>query len=185
MKNIMLAVVGINPQVITEALYGLYHAGRSVDSIHLITTRAGKDQIFTHLLSPYDGKMAAFMQEYNIDPAAIDCGPHTVHVLKKQSGVEIDDIVDEDDNEILLNTCLKLAFQFTARSDCAVFFLVAGGITALDQENFNSYKSKIRKSLLRRFGNGLAINLEISATGERPMTRYGIRLDKTRIRIEW
>ncbi|GBE12367.1 CRISPR-associated protein [bacterium BMS3Abin13] len=373
MKNIMLAVVGLNPQVITEALYGLYHAGRRVDSIHLITTRAGKDRIFTHLLSPYDGKMAAFMKEYNIDQAAIDCGPHTVHVLKKQSGVEIDDIVDEDDNEILINTCLKLAFQFTGRPDCAVFFLVAGGrktmtscltlaaqlygrpqdriyhvlitpefessrdfwyppkisrpvtlfdkerkpyvretkyaainlinipfvsvrerfsadllstphtpadlmaaliqddpkmllirlaegkivfggremdmypahmalygffaeikknctqehncrdctdcfvdtsrifsgqdkisriysqvarpkqfdemsatgITALDQENFNSYKSKIRKSMIRRFGNGLAINLEISATGERPLTRYGIRLDKSRIRIEW
>lgn len=127
MKNIMLAVTGLNPQVITEALYALYHEGRPVHAIHIITTRTGKDAIFADLLSPLDGRLAAFFTEYEIDPATMDCGPHTLHVLKNKNGVELDDIVDAEDNEILLTQCMDLTFRFTKPPDTAVFFLVAGG----------------------------------------------------------
>ena len=36
MKNILLAVVGLTPQVITEALYALHQEGRAVNAIHII-----------------------------------------------------------------------------------------------------------------------------------------------------
>jgi len=43
MKNILLAVTGLSPQVITETLYALHQNNRKVDSVHVITTRDGKD----------------------------------------------------------------------------------------------------------------------------------------------
>ena len=47
MKNILLAVVGLSPQVVTETLYALHQQGRGVDAIHLITTREGKEAILS------------------------------------------------------------------------------------------------------------------------------------------
>ena len=46
MKNILLAVTGLSPQVITETLYALHQSGRYVDAIHVITTLDGKKKIF-------------------------------------------------------------------------------------------------------------------------------------------
>jgi len=38
MKNILLAVVGLSPQVITETLFALHQQNRRVDAIHIITS---------------------------------------------------------------------------------------------------------------------------------------------------
>lgn len=46
MKNILLAVCGLTPQVITETLYALHQDQRKVDAIHVITTRNGKEKIY-------------------------------------------------------------------------------------------------------------------------------------------
>ncbi len=59
------------------------------------------------------------------------------------------------------------------------------GISSLSKENFNSYKSKIRRDILLAFGQANVAELEISSHGERPETRYGIRLDRRQIRLEW
>ncbi|MBW2021016.1 MAG: TIGR02584 family CRISPR-associated protein, partial [Deltaproteobacteria bacterium] len=45
MKNILLAVTGLSPQVITETLFALHQQNRTVDAIHIITTRQGKEKI--------------------------------------------------------------------------------------------------------------------------------------------
>ncbi len=125
MKRVMIAVVGLSPQVVTEAVYGLAFEGKHVDEIHLLTTRSGRDEIMKHLLSPGDGKLAALCREYDI--RLPDCGPHTLHVIRDEAGVELDDIAGQDDNERFLSMCLDLAWRHTGREDCAVIFLVAGG----------------------------------------------------------
>lgn len=57
------------------------------------------------------------------------------------------------------------------------------GIRNLSAENFNSYKSKINRSLEGRFGPYEARSLKIEGRGSRPETRYGISLDRGRIRL--
>lgn len=57
------------------------------------------------------------------------------------------------------------------------------GITALNKQNFQSYKSKIRDDLKRGFGLYALPELAIEPVGKKPDTRYGIRIDKERIRI--
>jgi len=126
-RNILLAVSGLSPQVLTEALYALWHEGRRVDAVYVITTRPGKEQIRAHLLVPEGGKFAELLADCGIDPATINFSSRNLHVLRDPGGRELDDIVTPDDNEILIKTCLDLAFRFTADPATAVFFLVAGG----------------------------------------------------------
>ena len=57
------------------------------------------------------------------------------------------------------------------------------GITGLSSDNFNMYKGKIKHELLMRYGPYALKDLEITSTGARPNTCYGIRMDKGKIEI--
>lgn len=127
MKNVLLAVTGLSPQVITETLYALHQDNRRVDAIHVITTRDGKEKIYAELLSGNEGHYYRYLSEYDLDASAIDFGHRNIHVITDEHGIEIPDIVSESDNEHLLKKCLELTFHFTKDPDKAVFFLVAGG----------------------------------------------------------
>lgn len=127
MRNILLAVCGLSPQVITETLYALFHEGRAIHAVHLITTGPGRDHVLADLLAPDNGKYHAFLADYGIAPDSIDFSHRNLHVLQHPSGRQIDDIISPEDNEILLRTCLDLAFRCTGSADTAVYFLVAGG----------------------------------------------------------
>ncbi len=127
MKNILLAVCGLSPQVITEALYALFHEGHGISALHCITTRRGKDRVLGDLLAPGTGKYHALLDDYGIAPESISFSVETLHVLHDAAGRELEDIISPEDNEILMQTCLELAFHFTSQADTAVLFLVAGG----------------------------------------------------------
>ena len=127
MKNILLAVTGLSPQVITETLYALNQNNRKVDRIHVITTRDGKERIYADLLAGKNGYYFKYLEEYGIKPASIDFGPDNVHVIVDEHGNEIPDIVRESDNEHLIKKCLELTFRFTSDLENCVLFSVAGG----------------------------------------------------------
>lgn len=129
-KNILLAVVGMSPEVITETLYALHMQGRSIDAIHCITTGEGKKKLLGSIFSGRnkDNQVRNFCLEYDMPPEAISADPNeNLHILTDQDGEELDDILSPEDNEIMLTKCLELAWRFTQDSKDAVFFLVAGG----------------------------------------------------------
>lgn len=126
MKNILLAVMGLSPQVITETLFALHQNGYRVDEVHVITTGEGKERIHAELLAGGTGQFFRYLNEYGIDPESIKFDRDTIHVIAN-SGREISDIVDESDNEALLKKCLELAFAFTEDPETTVFFSIAGG----------------------------------------------------------
>ena len=125
MKNILLAISGLNPQIITETLYALLMEGRFVDSIHIITTRLGKEHLLK-LLQP-GGPLDAFLDEYGLSRTQIDFSHANIHVPQDDQGRELDEILDVKNNELFLKTCLELTHRFTKMPDTSVFFLVAGG----------------------------------------------------------
>jgi len=57
------------------------------------------------------------------------------------------------------------------------------GIANLDNYEFSTYRSKLNKEITLCFGDYEARKLEIESLGKRPGVRYGIRLEKARIRI--
>lgn len=124
MKNILLAVTGLSPQVVTEAVFALAAQGRTVDEIRLITTRSGHDEIAKHLLHD-NGKLDALCREYSLPRPLF--GPHMVRVLRDRHGRALEDIITSEDNDALLSCCLEHAWEHTRREDATVFFLVAGG----------------------------------------------------------
>jgi len=126
MKRVLLAVSGLNPQVITETLYALHMEGRLVNQIHVITTRKGKERIFKTLLAP-DGAFFSFLDDYKIPRETVDFSPANIHVVTDTHGHELDDITNAEANEALLKCCLNQTFQLTSQPSQAVYFLVAGG----------------------------------------------------------
>ena len=126
-RHVLLAVVGLSPQVITEALYALWDEGRPVDAVRCITTQTGAAAIYATLLARRNSPLDEFCRQYGIDRAALDFSLDAVEVLYRPTGEPMEDIVTEEDNEILLRACLELAHRLTADPDTAVSFLVAGG----------------------------------------------------------
>lgn len=92
MKNILLAVCGLSPQVITETLFALFQHDRKVDEIHIVTTRAGKEAVNAHLLSPKDGRYYGFLHDYGINPLSIAFGYDHIHTVLDAQGIEVDDM---------------------------------------------------------------------------------------------
>jgi len=72
------------------------------------------------------GAYYRYLKDYDLDPLGIEFGPENVHVLADHHGIEIDDIIGTEENEILLQTCLDHTCQLTASKDTAVYFLIAG-----------------------------------------------------------
>ena len=127
MKNILIAIAGLSPQVITETLYALHQDGVCVNEIHVLTTRTGRDRILSGLLAPHDGYFHRYLNDYGIDPRTIQFQMESVHVLRDKTNRPLDDITGAADNEILLSACLTLAHRFTRKPEDTVFFSIAGG----------------------------------------------------------
>lgn len=127
MKNILLAVCGLSPQVITEALYALFQEGKQIQAVHAITTRHGKERLLGGLFDQHCSRLTGLLADFGLAPESLDFSPRNIHALKTKTGVEIEDIITPADNELLLATCLDLTFRFTRDDDTAIWFLVAGG----------------------------------------------------------
>ncbi len=127
MRNVLLAVSGLAPQVITETIYALLHQGRKVDAVRVITTRQGRDRILTGLFAPENRVLANLLADFGLTRADLEFNSSSIQVLKTANGVELNDIISRDDNEILLKNCLDTAFRLTKEENTAVWFLVAGG----------------------------------------------------------
>ncbi len=126
MRNILLAVSGLSPQIITEAMYALLSQGKHVDELHIITTEPGKRLIDSWFIVDNNGPLQQLLRAFGIDPSTFFFGSETIYVPKKYDK-EITDIFSEDDNEVLLALCLEKACRFTALSNNRLWFLVAGG----------------------------------------------------------
>ena len=127
MKNVMLSVLGLSPQVLTEAVYALFSQGRHVDEIHVVTTRTGRDGVHAGLLASGQGEFYKFLDEYGIVRDSVRFPPENIHVLRDENGYELEDIITPEDNELLVKKCMELAWKLTSRPDQSVFFMIAGG----------------------------------------------------------
>ena len=96
MKNILLAVTGLSPQVIPETLFALHQNNKKVDAIHVITTRDGKEEIFANLLAGSNGHYYRYIEEYGIDPTSINFEHRNIHVIADNNNIEIPDTINDN-----------------------------------------------------------------------------------------
>ncbi|WP_462178358.1 CRISPR-associated ring nuclease Csm6 [Pseudoalteromonas gelatinilytica] len=66
-NNILLAVSGMTPQIITETLYGIYQQDKHAvpTRIEVITTQSGKQRLIDTLLGP-DSPLENLVKDYNL-----------------------------------------------------------------------------------------------------------------------
>jgi CRISPR-associated protein (TIGR02584 family) len=127
MDTTLLVVTGLNPQVVTETLFGLISAPERVvpTQLHLLTTAEGAERARLTLLSEQPGWFARFLRDYDLP--AIAFGPANIHVLHDDAGRPLADIRTAEDNRGAADQIAELVRSLTRRDDEALHVSLAGG----------------------------------------------------------
>ena len=127
-RHILLCVVGLTPQIITETLYALTQQSRErVDEIRVITTLGGRDRLLTTLLDKLEGKFFAFCRDYRIDPASIRFDETTIRLLHSPDGRMSSDIRTVEDNACAADQICDIVRDLTQDAHTRVHASAAGG----------------------------------------------------------
>lgn len=125
-RRILLSVIGLTPQVITETIYAL--AKECLESLptelHVITTQQGFERVRLTLLDEKAGWLAQLRKDYDLPPILFN---HShIHVIKHADS-PINDIRTEKDNEILADTITRHILEFTSDHHASLHVSIAGG----------------------------------------------------------
>lgn len=127
MTNILLAVCGTTPQILTETLYGLQKAQKFPHKVIVLTTQKGKELAVTSLFSPNSAVVRQFCADYNIKLSEFDFSPQSFYVPCLASGKEIEDIITKEDSHAFLHACMEHVFTLTKDPATCLSFSLAGG----------------------------------------------------------
>lgn len=124
-RDILVAVLGLTPQVITETLYYLTQVRQPAVwpcALHLLTTRAGAAQVDETLLAPGGGQLYTFCADYGLDLIPVE-----VYVFEYPAGVPLDDIRTGRESDAVADQTLAIVRQLTHDPHSRVFASLAGG----------------------------------------------------------
>ncbi|MCW5968912.1 MAG: TIGR02584 family CRISPR-associated protein [Blastocatellales bacterium] len=128
MRQMLLCVAGMTPQIVTETLYVLIQErGQRIDEIRVITTKGGKDRIVRDLLDPISGRFPAFCRDYGIDSEAIIFNERTVTAIQTLDGLDLADIRSVADNDRAANRICEIVSELTKDPLLRIHASVAGG----------------------------------------------------------
>ena len=129
-REILVAVAGLTPQVITETFYYLTQVRDppvAIAEIHVLTTQPGEQRILTDLLTPDDGRFYALCREYELDPTTIAFDAHHIHVFADVAGIPLDDIRTAADSTAVADQILALIRRLTDDPTSRLHCSLAGG----------------------------------------------------------
>ena len=126
-RNVLLSVAGLAPQVVTETIFALAVEGdtqTAPSEVHLLTTSAGKRCAEASLLR---GKawFHKLGEEYELPP--IHFPVENIHVICDHRGESLEDIRTTQDNDAAADCILECVRILTSDSDCALHVSIAGG----------------------------------------------------------
>lgn len=130
-RNILLAVSGLSPQIITETLYGLAvspaeESDRFIpDEVHVVTTAQGANRIKLLLLSEHQGWFHRMRDEFQLPSMRFD--DSTIHIITDLLDQPLVDIRDANDNTRVADKLTELVAAFTNDSNTALHVSIAGG----------------------------------------------------------
>lgn len=129
-REILVAVSGLTPQVITETLYYLTQVcvpPVAISEIYVLTTQPGKQRILADLLTPHAGHFYTFCAEYGLSAADIAFDAEHVHVLSDASGIPIEDIRTAQDGTAVADQILAFVHRLTDDPGTRLYCSLAGG----------------------------------------------------------
>jgi CRISPR-associated protein (TIGR02584 family) len=126
-RNVLVAVAGQTPAIITETLWALEHLRNvPIDEIRVITTSHGRECIVSRLLGR-EGGFTAYCRDYEVPFGRIAFSESSIHVLKDIEGLELEDIRTSLDNSSAADQVFSLIQEWTKRKDEVLYCSVAGG----------------------------------------------------------
>lgn len=123
--EVLILVAGATPQIITETIYALSQKNPPVypDAVYIITTTTGRKRIEDTLIKL--GILKKLIQEYNIP--TFEFGRDSFIVVKGSTGIELDDIRDESQNEVMGNLITSIIQEKSADNAVRLHCSIAGG----------------------------------------------------------
>ena len=126
-KHVLISVVGLSPQVITETLYYYWCLASPpvpITEVFALTTLRGKPALEDTLLGD-NGKLKSLCSDYNLPPIRFDLA--NIHLLKGADGQPLSDISSVIDNEALANQLFAFVRKLAASTDICLHASIAGG----------------------------------------------------------
>ena len=126
-KHVLISVVGLSPQVITETLYYYWCLASPpvpITEVFALTTLRGKQALEDTLLGD-NGKLKALCNDYNLPPIHFDLA--NIHLLKGADGQPLEDISSVIDNEALADQIFACVRGLATVTDICLHFSLAGG----------------------------------------------------------
>lgn len=129
-RNILVSLVGLTPQVVTETLYSLMVQRHIlVGEIFLITTVEGKEIILgSHpkiKLPSLKSELERMIELYKLQPIEFD--PDKNIIVAKEESVELSDIRTDRDNVLFPNLIAEFIRGKTADQSSVLHCSIAGG----------------------------------------------------------
>ena len=129
-RRILLATVGLAPQIVTETLYALIKDRQNPfvpTEIHIITTKEGRSRVDLMLLDPSMAKLTALASDLERPELAATLTRERIHVIAGTQGNELADIQSEADNAATADLIIDIVRQLTADDTAGLHVSIAGG----------------------------------------------------------
>ena len=127
LRNVLVAVSGQTPAIITETLWALERRfATEVDEIRVITTSQGRGIISNRLLGP-NGEFSRFCADYEIPSGRVAFSEKSIYVLQDSKGKDLEDIRTGEDNLNAANQVFSLVNEWCKRKGDHLLCSVAGG----------------------------------------------------------
>jgi CRISPR-associated protein (TIGR02584 family) len=126
-KHVLISVVGLSPQVITETLYCYWCLASPpipITEVFALTTLRGKQALEETLLGD-NGQLKSLCSDYNLPPIRLDLA--NVHLLKDADGQPLKDISSVIDNEALADQLFAFVRKLATSTDICLHASIAGG----------------------------------------------------------
>ncbi|MGL6260376.1 CRISPR-associated ring nuclease Csm6 [Vibrio sp. WXL210] len=127
-KNILLAVTGMSPAVVTETIYALHQEGTTIDEIQIITTKKGKKQAWLTLGVSKNNQptpLEKLQRDYQIP--AIKFDESSIHVVPDAKGNLVEDARTKEDQVALADFITQKVRELTSDQNNTLFASLAGG----------------------------------------------------------
>lgn len=127
LRKVLVAIVGLSPQVVTETLWALRRErGFVPNEIRVILTRAARECVLHDLLDPVEGRFHAFCRDYGL-VGKIRFDESCVTVVTDAEGRELDDIRTPEENAAAADTIVRVIGNACSDPNTIVHVSIAGG----------------------------------------------------------
>ena len=126
-KHVLISVVGLSPQVITETLYCYWCLASPpvpITEVFALTTLHGKQALEETLLGD-NGKLKSLCNDYDLSSIHFDLT--NIHLLKGADGQPLEDISSVVDNEALADQIFAFVRTLATSTDVCLHASIAGG----------------------------------------------------------